>query len=222
MDACRNEVNVKGAKNVEIDEERVPRGVAVLFSCARSERAWEHDSLKHGVFFHYVLRGLRGEARVGPGPVTWDLLSAYVKREVTDAVPKLIKGNAKQTPHGVGNLVGDPVLVQIEGEGPPPPAVNGDRPKPGADRDGPKQKPEGTEQPAPRPATVGTRLTVKSPLYGTLTKRDGGEIERVNRFEQDEEVIVLDTTSDRLEIGNETRERRGWLLWSKFDTFLKR
>jgi hypothetical protein len=39
-----------------------PGGVAVLFSCSKGEHAYKNDELKHGVFFHFVIKGLQGEA----------------------------------------------------------------------------------------------------------------------------------------------------------------
>src|SRR5262249_48586773 len=48
----------------------VPGGVAALFSCKPGQFARETDTLKHGVFFHFVLQGLRGEAKNGDGGVS--------------------------------------------------------------------------------------------------------------------------------------------------------
>ena len=64
------------------------RGVAVLFSCNSGERAYETEKLGsgHGLFFHFVLEGLRGEAKnKEDGAVTWEDLGAYVKRQVPRA-----------------------------------------------------------------------------------------------------------------------------------------
>ena len=41
-----------------------PGGVLAFFSCSEGEKAYEHSDLKHGVFFHYVIEGLRGEVPV--------------------------------------------------------------------------------------------------------------------------------------------------------------
>src|SRR5262249_42566081 len=43
----------------------------------------------------------------------WDALSAYVKKQVRLTVPKMIKSGAKQTPHGIGSLEDDPVLLVV-------------------------------------------------------------------------------------------------------------
>src|SRR4029077_7158520 len=77
---------------------RPPRGVAALFSCSSGQIAWESDKLKHGVFFHYVIEGLRGEAKNRAGAVTWARLTEYVTDKVSEEVPTLIGGGAKQEP----------------------------------------------------------------------------------------------------------------------------
>jgi tetratricopeptide (TPR) repeat protein len=119
VDACRNEVGNRGVRNLEADSvPRPPRGIAALFSCASGQRAFETDKLGakgHGVFFHFVLEGLRGKAKDEEGEVDWASLSRYVCREVSRRVPELIGGGARQTPHEVKNLVGgSPVLVKFE------------------------------------------------------------------------------------------------------------
>jgi hypothetical protein len=126
VDACRN--NPTAGRSVNADTiPRPPNGLAALFSCRGGERAFETDKLGggHGVFFHHVIEGLKGEARNRKGEVTWDSLAEYVKEKVSDDVPRLIKKGAKQTPEEIKKLVGKaPVLVGAEraavagGEGP--------------------------------------------------------------------------------------------------------
>src|SRR5262249_29826125 len=58
--ACRNDPVVDLSRRVTTDLNSVtrpqtaqpPGGVAALFSCSAGELAFEHDELKHGVFFH--------------------------------------------------------------------------------------------------------------------------------------------------------------------------
>src|SRR5262245_53828453 len=114
IDACRNDP--KGAaRNMDVDN--VPRpgsGVAALFSCKGGEKAFETDKLGkgHGVFFHFVIEGLKGKARNDNGTVTWSRLAEYVIDKVSDEVPNLISDGAKQTPQELKNLTGkSPVLV---------------------------------------------------------------------------------------------------------------
>jgi formylglycine-generating enzyme required for sulfatase activity len=114
VDACRN--NPREGRNVDVDAlPKPPRGTAALFSCKSGERAFESDRLGvkgHGVFFYRVLEALRGKARNSKGEVTWSSLADYVIDKVSDDVPALIGGGARQTPHEIRNLTGrSPVLV---------------------------------------------------------------------------------------------------------------
>jgi CHAT domain-containing protein len=116
VDACRNDP--AAGRNVNVDGLRPPRGIAALFSCKGGERAFETDKLGekgHGVFFHYVLEGLRGKAKNSDGEVTWSVLADYVTRNVGRTVPRLRGGGAKQTPCLLANLEGEsPILIGPE------------------------------------------------------------------------------------------------------------
>jgi formylglycine-generating enzyme required for sulfatase activity len=119
VDACRNDPKL--GRNVDVDNvPRPPRGTAALFSCASGQRAFETDKLApkgHGVFFHFVLEGLRGQAKNKAGVVTWASLTDYVKDKVSDEVPRVIGGGARQSPHEIMNLIGkSPVLLEPAGE----------------------------------------------------------------------------------------------------------
>jgi TPR repeat protein len=125
VDACRNDPTL--GRNVSTDSlPRPPSGMAAMFSCKGGERAFESPKLGrngHGVFFHHVIEGLKGEAKNRKGLVTWDALAEYVKDKVSDEVPVLIGGGARQTPQEIKNLTGkSPVLVN-----PAPLATDADR-----------------------------------------------------------------------------------------------
>jgi formylglycine-generating enzyme required for sulfatase activity len=113
VDACRNDP--QEGRGIDGDTApRPPRGVGALFSCSAGERAFETGKLGkgHGVFFHFVLEGLKGGAVNEDGEVTWDRLREYVKRRVSREVPVVIGGGAKQHPNEMGNLSGEsPVLL---------------------------------------------------------------------------------------------------------------
>src|SRR5207244_3057451 len=85
----------------------------VLFSCKPGERAYEHENYRHGVFFHFVLKGLRGEAANRRGEVTWLQLADYVADEVSRDVPKTVGEGAKQSPHLDNNIAGSLVLLKV-------------------------------------------------------------------------------------------------------------
>jgi hypothetical protein len=117
VDACRNDPAT--GRSMDVDTvPRPPRGTAALFSCSSGQRAFETDKLKHGVFFHFVLEGLRGKARGEDGEVSWDHLALYVKRQVSRQTPELVGGGARQTPHEVRDLRGEsPVLLAATARG---------------------------------------------------------------------------------------------------------
>jgi TPR repeat protein len=116
-DACRNDPGAGRSVDVETLP-RLPRGTAALFSCKSGERAFESPRLGkgHGVFFFHVLEGLRGKARDARGAVTWTRLAEYVTETVSEEVPGLIGGGARQTPEWKVNLTGKaPVLIPPSG-----------------------------------------------------------------------------------------------------------
>src|SRR5262249_54371265 len=118
--ACRNDPVVDLSRRVTTDLASVsrpqaaapPGGVAALFSCSAGELAFEHDELKHGVFFHFVIQGLRGAADLdGDRTVSLPELDLYVKKRVADYV----RGAAgkEQTPNLVGNTRGLVPVVSL-------------------------------------------------------------------------------------------------------------
>ena len=90
--------------------ERPPGGVAALFSCSEGQKSFESEKLGHGVFFHYVIEGLKGEAANKKGEVTLQRLAAYVADEVPDAARE-VSDSARQRPQQVGDLSGGLPLV---------------------------------------------------------------------------------------------------------------
>jgi hypothetical protein len=71
VDACRNDprpATRKSAtpeadrKNFAASFERPPDGIVVLTSCGPGQISYEDEKLKHGVFMHYLLSGLSGQA----------------------------------------------------------------------------------------------------------------------------------------------------------------
>lgn len=111
VDACRNDPNPARGRGLDADAAPPPpKGVGALFSCSAGQRAYEHDSLRHGVFFHFVLEGLKGGARDEDGEVTFETLSQYVRKKVPNKMRELDLGT--QQPNLKADLVGaPPVLV---------------------------------------------------------------------------------------------------------------
>ena len=111
VDACRNDPNPARGRGLDADAAPPPpKGVGALFSCSAGQRAYEHDSLAHGVFFHFVLEGLKGGARDEDGEVTFETLSQFVRKKVPNKMKELDLGT--QQPNLKADLVGaPPVLV---------------------------------------------------------------------------------------------------------------
>ncbi len=119
VDACRDDPDAaRGTRGgITSDSATPPRGVAALFSCSPGQRAFEHASIKHGVFFHYVLEGLRGKAANRENEISFADLSGYVQRNVSRNVKQIVGGNAQQAPNMIANLVGEsPVLALAKKE----------------------------------------------------------------------------------------------------------
>jgi uncharacterized protein YkwD len=118
VDACRDDPRAgRGSRGIDGDTApRPPSGVGALFSCRAGQRAFEDDELKHGVFFYYVLKGLRGAAKESDNEVTFLSLASYVTRQVSRDVPKRL--GARQEPSlNTRELAGSAVLLAVTDAG---------------------------------------------------------------------------------------------------------
>lgn len=119
-DACRNDPVIDRSRRATAELNSVtrpqtaqpPGGVAALFSCSAGELAFEHDELKHGVFFHYLIKGLQGDADLdGDRSVSLTELDLYIKKRVPDFVRG--KFGKEQNPNLVGNTRGLVPVVSL-------------------------------------------------------------------------------------------------------------
>ncbi len=131
VDACRNDPTP--GKSPGITDVPSPKGVAALLSCSRGQKSFEDDEHKHGVFFRYVLDGLRGEAANKRGEVTFEGLSAHVRSAVPSRVYELFPlQKPDQSPNLKADLEGvPPVLAKLELT---PPKQNLEGTRPGEER----------------------------------------------------------------------------------------
>jgi hypothetical protein len=121
VDACRNDPFIGRSVDTDVVP-RPPSGTAALFSCKSGERAFESDKLGkgHGIFFYYVIDGLKGKAKNKRGEVTWSSLTDHVVERVSLDVPRLIQAGARQTPQEIKNITGmAPVLMTPTKKGAP-------------------------------------------------------------------------------------------------------
>ena len=122
VDACRNNPQTDRARSsAEVEIESVtrpavqepPGGVAALFSCQGGEKAFEHEELRHGVFFHFIIEGLRGQADADHDrKVDLDELMLYAKKQVPEYVRT--KLGAVQTPESRGLTAGVVPIINLD------------------------------------------------------------------------------------------------------------
>jgi hypothetical protein len=133
-----------------------------FFSCSEGEKAYEHADLKHGVFFHFVIEGLRGAAAdAGEREIVVPDLEKYVKRHVRDFVRE--KYGVRQMPELTGStreLV--PLAIR---DLPPVPKTPAPRPDP-PERDIPTKMATG-EPAAAEPRPVEAEAKKGSPIAST-------------------------------------------------------
>jgi formylglycine-generating enzyme required for sulfatase activity len=121
VDACRNDPRTKNSRaRSEVDLESLdrpqvvppPGGVLAFFSCSAGEKAQEYEELGHGVFFHFVIKGLGGEADLDrDGLVSPEELAQYAKRRVRDYVRA--KNGVRQMPELKGEARDLVALVNL-------------------------------------------------------------------------------------------------------------
>ncbi len=119
LDACHSGIGRAANYMTAEFEKRVflgAEGTAILAACRQHERAHEykdkHGASRNGAFTHFLLEGLKGEARY-PGSrfVTFNGLNLYV----TDRVKAwALMQQYQQTPNAITRLVGDIPLVIVE------------------------------------------------------------------------------------------------------------
>ena len=123
VDACRNDPT-KPALTRSLASNTLPplppplAGTAAFFSCSAHQKAFEDADLKHGVFFHHVIKALQGEAdsstskRLADGQITLAELSQHVSIETYDFVRTKFRG-AKQAPELKGEFRLTVPLIEI-------------------------------------------------------------------------------------------------------------
>ncbi|QGJ71314.1 Hypothetical protein PBC10988_30180 [Planctomycetales bacterium 10988] len=144
VDACRNEIDPPGRRSVSLTNDannfteslqHPPRGLVVLTSCDVGEFAIEDASLDHGIFTHFLLEGLKGEADYNrDGLVKIFELFDFVNQQTKDYVAK--KFTDTQRPTLKGELNGNFVVAKLNKKPDLPtlPDPNkGKDPKPGKD-----------------------------------------------------------------------------------------
>jgi WD40 repeat protein len=111
-DACRDDPMIGTSRGMADilglfrDAPTPPGGVAVFYACSPGEFAREDPDLGHGVFFNFIIEGLRGAADMDDdGKVMLPELEYHAKRRVSDFVRHEF-GGQRQMPNLKGDLLG--------------------------------------------------------------------------------------------------------------------
>jgi len=221
VDACRNDPRTKNSRSrAEVELESLnrpqvvppPGGVLAFFSCSEGEKAQEYEDLRHGVFFHFVIQGLGGEADLdGDGLISPEELAQFAKRRVRDYVRE--KNGVRQMPELRGTSRDLVPLVRLS--------------RPRMPDVAPPRLSRANEPPAPITNTLGMRLApipTGEFLMGSSDDEDADDDEkprhtvRITRpfYLGTTEVTVgqfrrfVEATRYRTEAERNSRGGRGW------------
>ena len=90
----------------------IPEGFAIISACSLDQRSYEDEKLKHGVFTHQLLEGIKGKADANnDGEITVNELYDYVTPKVSNFVFE--KHRKSQTPHMRTNYSGVFVINRL-------------------------------------------------------------------------------------------------------------
>jgi len=108
VDACRNDPRPGGQRSLtatagtrqfaeSLQKERPPEGLLLVNSCAPGEISWEEKDFGHGVFMHFLMEGMDGQADDNSdGKVTLYELTNYARKKTSVHVAR--KFNDSQRP----------------------------------------------------------------------------------------------------------------------------
>lgn len=125
IDACRNDPRPGGEKTAKTSTatltrftrslERPPQGILVLSSCKPGQVSVEDDKIGHGVFMHFIVEGLRGEAdrNGGNGNNSVSLFELFRYAGVRTRTYVARTRDQIQTPVLRGKITGDYELADV-------------------------------------------------------------------------------------------------------------
>lgn len=116
IDACRNDPNIAGSKSVASTGFIYSKseGIKTLYATKFGEVSWESPQLRHGVFSHFLIKALRGEAADRNGVISFSSVEKYVQQNVSNWTFSHRMPNT-QLPFSNGNSFGVLVLGQKAG-----------------------------------------------------------------------------------------------------------
>ncbi|QEG01355.1 Serine/threonine-protein kinase pkn1 [Stieleria maiorica] len=104
VDACRDVPDDVGRGIQGNAMITLPEDTAIFFSCRSGQRSYEHADLKHGIFTHSLLEGLRGGA-AREGKIVYSQLVSYVDWMMAkDQLRRYMPADAPQVPITAGGV----------------------------------------------------------------------------------------------------------------------
>lgn len=200
IDACRNDPNAKavgGARSFA--DLKASEGLRVLYSTAPGQFSYEDDTLQEGVFTHFLVEGLKGQAAAPDGLVTFDDLNRFVTREMRRYG---VERGRVQIPYQLGENTGD-FLVAVRAANAP--AVAQSTPPPQPQRIPQTQPPAPTQNPqiaTPAPSSGGPTAFGDTEKRGTLTsgsKKWRSTVDnQVYHMQFDAQTLVIRTMANQI------------------------
>jgi Caspase domain len=121
IDACAEKLEAPGRSvvrpidPVELEALVAARFHAVFMSCEPNQSSYGSAQLQHGIWTHFLLRALRGEAAEALGPgrlLTGDGLREYLRRQVPVFAAKEVPGRV-QRPYALIGSSGDFAIAEV-------------------------------------------------------------------------------------------------------------
>ena len=130
IDACRNEPGKGAGDGRSFTQFKESDGTRILFSTKFGRMSYEDDELRQGVFSHFLVKGLRGEAGKTDGLISFRDIADYVKDGVQTSS---LRAGHVQVPYEGGESSGDFLIGRAAAEAPtlpvpPPSPPSGPRP----------------------------------------------------------------------------------------------
>lgn len=114
IDACRESFETRTATPFRnFQAFRTSEGTKVLLAAKLDRRSYETEKLKHGVFTHFLMEGLKGAAATaGDDFITFHDLSLYVTNAVREYASTALKRT--QVPHEAGESQGEFLIANAQ------------------------------------------------------------------------------------------------------------
>jgi formylglycine-generating enzyme required for sulfatase activity len=113
VDACRSNPGKGKVSGISGERAELRSGMSAFFASRSGQKSYESEDerIKNGVFTHFLLEGLNGEAENKDGELTWGRLVDHVTNQVETKGPALAGDpSRKQTPELLNKTQGSIVL----------------------------------------------------------------------------------------------------------------